>query len=781
MVLSSIDLFSGVGGITHALRGLAHPLVYCEIDPHCQMVIKKHMASGTLPKATIHSDISSLDGRPYRGKVDLVCGGSPCFPAGALVTTERGYVPIEDLQPGDLVWTHEGHMQEVRNTQRKLHTEHTVKLAISHHPHIIETTDEHPFFVRDRISSGGLVKYSEPHWVKAKDLSPGFHMVGTAINTASTIPEFETEIFANKTTSRVEVIRLDKPEDWFLMGYFLGDGWLQNDGTKKRKYNIYFVIADNEKQEAILNTLNKVMTINYREAGRGCTKYRAGNKAWWNILNEFGRYAHGKRVPQWVHDAPTSLLREFLNGYMAADGSVRPEGHEWRTASVSPAVSLAIQTICAKLGFVASVRKDKKAKTCVIEGRTVNQRCAYHVSFRPERLRAGCAFLEGNYTWYKLRSAETIDSPPQYVYNCEVAVDNSYHVDNIAVHNCIGFSKAGKGEGFGHAQSGLFAHMARIVKEVQPRFVFMENVQNIINSDGFDDLLKTMTSLGYDTRWLLLGASDVGAPHRRKRWFALAVLRGAKAQTLTSPKTPRFNWSREPSPRWLQKPGAFKKERMHEMANGVVPDCVRAAFLILWTGGGIGVPEAFSKTSFTLALPTLLKPMAVTDPHRSSGICIKGKLYWTPEPTGLTPFKNMNLVLLGNAVPRPAKMNPGISTGLVKRRNLPMWATPRGQLTSACVLTGRCTHDLSTQVRFEKSTTNREGIHGLNPVWVEWLMGYHHNWTAVPTKIPFKVAEGARPAAEAAAERPPSNARTLPSTIRRTILSSSAKSKTPTV
>ena len=82
-MLKSIDLFSGIGGITHALRGIAQPVAYCEIDEHAQAVLRKNMLRGNLPEAPICDDVRSLDRKWLRkhvgsSKADIVVGGFPC-------------------------------------------------------------------------------------------------------------------------------------------------------------------------------------------------------------------------------------------------------------------------------------------------------------------------------------------------------------------------------------------------------------------------------------------------------------------------------------------------------------------------------------------------------------------------------------------------------------------------------------------------------------------------------------------------------------------------------
>jgi DNA (cytosine-5)-methyltransferase 1 len=86
---------------------------------------------------------------------------------------------------------------------------------------------------------------------------------------------------------------------------------------------------------------------------------------------------------------------------------------------------------------------------------------------------------------------------------------------------CQDISSAGKGAGIEGKRSGLWGQMVRVVREVRPRFVFVEN-SPMLTSRGLYRVLGDLAEMGYDARWCVLGADDVGAPHRRKRIWILA-------------------------------------------------------------------------------------------------------------------------------------------------------------------------------------------------------------------------------------------------------------------
>ena len=86
---------------------------------------------------------------------------------------------------------------------------------------------------------------------------------------------------------------------------------------------------------------------------------------------------------------------------------------------------------------------------------------------------------------------------------------------------CQDISYAGKGAGLDGERSGLFFEFARIIREMGPRIVVMENVAALLTR-GLDRVLGTLASLGYDAEWHCIPAAAVGAPHIRDRVFILA-------------------------------------------------------------------------------------------------------------------------------------------------------------------------------------------------------------------------------------------------------------------
>ena len=86
---------------------------------------------------------------------------------------------------------------------------------------------------------------------------------------------------------------------------------------------------------------------------------------------------------------------------------------------------------------------------------------------------------------------------------------------------CQDISVAGNGDGLDGERSGMWREMARIIGEVRPKFVFVEN-SPMLTTRGLGTVLRDLAQLGFNAEWGVLGADDVGANHHRKRIWILA-------------------------------------------------------------------------------------------------------------------------------------------------------------------------------------------------------------------------------------------------------------------
>ena len=86
---------------------------------------------------------------------------------------------------------------------------------------------------------------------------------------------------------------------------------------------------------------------------------------------------------------------------------------------------------------------------------------------------------------------------------------------------CQDISTAGRGAGLSGSRSGLWFQFHRLIKEIQPRYAIIENV-SALRGRGLDQVLWSLSEIGYDAEWHCIPAGAVGAPHRRDRIWIVA-------------------------------------------------------------------------------------------------------------------------------------------------------------------------------------------------------------------------------------------------------------------
>lgn len=161
---------------------------------------------------------------------------------------------------------------------------------------------------------------------------------------------------------------------------------------------------------------------------------------------------------------------------------------------------------------------------------------------------------------------------------------------------CQDISAAGKGGGIEASRSGLWKQMVRIVGEVRPKFVFVENSPLLVKR-GLAVVLGDLAEMGYDAEWCIVSASDVGAPHKRDRIWLFATnsdQAGLSQRQLFSgiQRKGRCASSREDAAvgyRWPTESGicrvddgmANRVDRIKAIGNGQVPRVAATAFDIL--------------------------------------------------------------------------------------------------------------------------------------------------------------------------------------------------------
>lgn len=112
---------------------------------------------------------------------------------------------------------------------------------------------------------------------------------------------------------------------------------------------------------------------------------------------------------------------------------------------------------------------------------------------------------------------------PKYGDIREVTGDELERVDLLAGgFPCQDLSCAGKRAGIDGERSGLWREYARLIGELRPRYVLIENVPGVLANEPMRRVLGDLSALGFNAEWQSLPAAAFGAPHIRYRVFIVA-------------------------------------------------------------------------------------------------------------------------------------------------------------------------------------------------------------------------------------------------------------------
>ena len=462
--LNMIDLFAGTGAFTLAFQATdAVNIVFGnDMVEHSKKIYDDNFNHKLTLKNLNEVNVEDIPAH------DILTGGFPCFVAGTRVMTQDGYKPIETVELTDRLLTHTGKFQSILNKQQKTGCVKVHSLEIQYHPHAIKCTEEHPFYASRRIASwNNSIRryeyyYTDPKWITASQLTEE-HYTGIPVDNQSIIPS---------STIKYNGIIIDNYDQWFMMGYYLGNSKTSDAINSKIKY-------------------------------RMCAT---------DLCKDFGKYANEKCIPEWVQTAPKECIEQFLLGYQTSKSCIKSHNIQYTTDSDN--IAYGIQRLYLKVG-----------KLCSVTYHPMTHRSTYKMRVLLQRPSA--SFIESSYAWFKVQSNTVLTTEPQTVYNFEVENDNSYCVENTIVHNCQPFSIAGLQEGFKDERSNVFWKILSIIDRHQPKCVILENVKNLVSHDEtktFTTIKSNLEKRGYHVCHKVLNTAEItGIPQHRERIYIVCM------------------------------------------------------------------------------------------------------------------------------------------------------------------------------------------------------------------------------------------------------------------
>jgi len=328
-----------------------------------------------------------------------------CLASGSLVLTFDGYKPIETVNVGDLVLTHQGRWKPV-TAKSQMGRRRVIKLEAQGVPGLVLTPD-HPVWTRKGRTAHPrkMVPRAEPEWVDAEDTLG--HYVNLPLPPEADGPSALGE------------------DEWWIIGRWLGDGFFD---ARDRVH----ISCGHHEADALIKRLGDHAghVARYRTSVDIALKDPDGRLR--SMLVRCGRGAAGKVLPAEALSLPLAKAAQLLGGYMSADGHYAAQYDRWSSVSVSRALVLGMAIVAQRVRDVAvSVYGGREGGVGVIEGREVQTQKEWVMSIPPRNLSA--VMMSGG-AWKKVRRLS--DAGEAEVWDLRIADDESFVAEGCVVHNC---------------------------------------------------------------------------------------------------------------------------------------------------------------------------------------------------------------------------------------------------------------------------------------------------------------------------------------------------------
>lgn len=496
-----------------------------------------------------------------------------CFPAGTLILTKRGLVPIEDVKFGDEVWTHMQRWRPVIDAMVRFSDTVIVNGAgIGRW----EVTANHGVWARR--DGGNLARrpYRDGPAPCENCGKPAPPAMGSKTKVLWYCDRKCNQEASNRRTyygigdvERVEagdlagswwatptgihgmpLPKIPAAVDWWWLGRWVGDGWTGSGRV------------------TICCGRHEVVSMADRLPGWSCTEkpttfnFTLGNARLVEWLNEhFSQGAARKKIPTWLLALPVCDQQRFLDGYTSADGhrQIRGNAAQVSCVTVSKALALGIRLVAANLGFSPSMTFAHSRGVQEIQGRSVHTLDQWVVTWWEDTTKRPKTRVFDERLWGRVAYV----SPGRQqvpVYNITVEEDHTYVADGIVVFNCTHHSSANAKKVY---ERGLQQAMwedpdwdeqefvnsersrvtmscvLRYTERHHPEIVCVENVLEVTmwgpGKDGstFKWWMSELRKIGYEVKCLFLNSMFFApCPQSRDRLYIVAWRKGNRAPDL---------------------------------------------------------------------------------------------------------------------------------------------------------------------------------------------------------------------------------------------------------
>lgn len=306
--------------------------------------------------------------------------GAACLPPGEFVSTTTGLKQIEKITSDDTLISVDGNETKIEQFLQYDYNGEVYAVSVYGDYRPTRFTGEHPILVSDIKIGLNEERHREiqnisERWVKAENLKNEMYLREKIPYTSEKpIPDFSKYNYCkspNRYPTKSEQIELNdilaKDDFWWLVGYWLGDGWAQHPKSGKNEVHFCF----NREQLYFQDKIDKLASLlhrkptHYTKPSIENTVIRCTNFANF-IVDEFGEKAHGKKIPEWVKYLNKNRKLQLLQGFFDSDGSngvYMSKGkptYKISFSSCNDGLLRGLQDLLLSLGYLSSLAKHTK-------------------------------------------------------------------------------------------------------------------------------------------------------------------------------------------------------------------------------------------------------------------------------------------------------------------------------------------------------------------------------------------------------------------------------------
>ena len=394
-----------------------------------------------------------------------------CLPEGEQVITQRGLVNVEDVNDDDLLVTKDGEYTKIKTRMmREVNDEEIVEILPYGCSRPTKFTWNHPIWVSkenvNKQKSFGNVWEHNFNFKNSNEVEPNDWLMVPNIYKQKELTHEELV----KIWSKYEIARnnqysncdypLENELFWWYCGIWLAEGFIHSKKNGGKRITTSHNINESEIHEKIFDFAKSILNrtpsfMNNDKMGNGCKIIFSSVQLAKFLEDNFGKYAYGKHIPEWVKFLPIKYKMKLIQGYLDGDGSyiVNTIG----ATSVSLELLEGIQDILFSCGVVSSISNAAEGGQVNIFGKIRNSRPSYHLKITSTNVLKylklldleeyftlkresykKCIYLsdDENYIFLKVRKVSKTKETYK-VYNFETESDShTFCCRGIATHNC---------------------------------------------------------------------------------------------------------------------------------------------------------------------------------------------------------------------------------------------------------------------------------------------------------------------------------------------------------